>query len=251
MWDWFFAHYMVFLMVFARVTGAMLFNPFLQRRSVSIIVKVGFSFFCAILITTAVELPGVDFANGLVFTASVVKEMLIGFFLGFLMQLFVAAVLVSGELIDLQLGVGMARLYDPQSNTSMPISGSLFQLFLIVTFFAVNGHLTLMKIVFYTFEVLPPGPQLFNAAAWEYVGLLFSQILVLALKLALPIIAIELVTEVGLGISMACGAAVEHLCCGFAAETFGGAVPDPLVLPGVFGFLIRCWIKCFKISSPA
>ncbi len=246
MWELIFERYMVFLMIFSRVAGVMLFNPFLSRKSVSVYIRMGLAFFCAFLLTATLDVPAVDFSNGVIFVLSCIKELFIGFFIGFIMQLFLSGVLLSGEFIDLQLGIGMAKIYDPQSNTSMPISGSLFNLLFIVSFFAVNGHLTLMKIVFYTFDLLPPGPTLFNPEAWEYVVVLFGQILVLALKLAMPIIAIELVTEVGLGILMRTVPQLNVFVVGLQLKLLIGLILIVLVLPGVFSFFDTMLDQMFK-----
>lgn len=246
MWDLIFERYMFFLMIFARMTGALLFNPFLNRKSVSVYIRMGLAFFCALLLTATMAVPVADFGNGMIFAVSCIKELFIGFFIGFILQLFLTVTLLSGEYVDLQLGIGMAKLYDPQSNISMPVTGSLFQLMYIVSFFAVNGHLTLLKIIFYSFTLLPPGPDLFNAAAWEYVVVLFSQILVLSLKLALPIIAIELVTEMGLGILMRAVPQLNVFVVGLQLKLLVGLILLVLVLPVIFGFMDTMLDQMFK-----
>lgn len=234
MWELLFEKHLVFLVVFARMSGMILFNPILSRKSVSAFIKVGLAFFCSLILTAVLE-PNLDFGeNQIVFVLICFKELFIGFLCGFIIQLFLSAVLMAGELVDLQLGIGMAKIYDPQSNVSMPISGSLFHLLFITAFFVSNGHLTLMRIIFYSFEFLPVGTALFNPQAWQHLVLLFSQMLLLGLKIALPIIAIEIVTEMGLGILMRTVPQINIFMVGLPLKLLVGLGMLFLVLPGIF-----------------
>ncbi len=246
MWELFFDKYMIFLMIFARMSGMILFNPFLNRRSVSAFIKVGLSFFCAIILTFSLNAPAVYFTSNLIFIVACLKELFIGYFGGFIMHLFLSAAIMAGEFIDLQLGLRMAGIYDPQSNISMPITGSLFNLFFTIAFFATNGHLTFMKIIFYSFDILPPGPELFNPQVWQYISLLFSQILILGLKMAMPVIAIEIVTEMGLGILMRTVPQINVFMVGLQLKLLVGLVLILLVLPGIFGFIDNILEQMFE-----
>lgn len=70
----------------------------------------------------------------------------------------------------------------------------------MLMFFAVDGHLALIKIVATSGEVVPYGAAVFSqGAAWMMVDL-FTQCVVLAMKLAFPLIAFEFIMQVGVGI---------------------------------------------------
>ena len=57
-------------------------------------------------------------------------------------------------------------------------------------FFSSNGHLTFMRIIASSFDIFPVGTQLFNPEFGRFLVDLFGNILVLAIKLALPVIAV-------------------------------------------------------------
>ena len=42
------------------------------------------------------------------------KEILVGFAVGFVMQLFMAVIMLGGEFIDFNMGISMSKIYDPQ-----------------------------------------------------------------------------------------------------------------------------------------
>ena len=201
MWDIIFVKYMVFLMVFIRMTAMILFNPALGRKNIPVPIKMGLSFITALLVTSSLN-TNVTFTGMPELILACLKEVLIGFAISFIFQMFLSMVLIAGEIIDLQMGVGMSKVYDPQSNVSMPISGSIFNLMFMLIFFVGNGHLNLIKIVTLSFQILPPGPGIFNFTAGHFIVQIFANVLVLAIKLSLPIVAIEMISEMGMGVLM-------------------------------------------------
>lgn len=237
MWDAFFANYLFFLGVFARMMGMVMFNPFYGRKSVPVIIKMGFAFFVTVILMGILPDNNMSAASNIpAFLLICIKELFIGFVVGFIMQLFLSALLMAGEFMDLQLGVGMAKVYDPQSNTSMALTGSMLNIFFIVIFFISNAHLTLIKIIFASFDIIPLGGFAFNPQCGEYIVLLFANILILALKMALPLVAIEIISELGLGVLMRTVPQLNVFVVGLQLKLLVGLILIVLIFPGFFDF---------------
>ena len=228
-----FDRYLLFLLVFARMSGALLFLRFLGRRNVPTIVKVGLALLAAILLTPVLQVKEPEFPSTLAFMLSLGKEMLLGYTVGFIMNLFVSWVLMAGEAIDMELGVGMGRIYDPQSGSNMSLSGSMFQLMLTLCFFVSNGHLTLIRIMSTSCQLFPPGPALFNFEVGQYIALLMADVLILALKLAMPVFAIEMLAEAGMGVLMRIVPQINVFVAGLQVKLAVGLLVIILVLPAV------------------
>jgi flagellar biosynthetic protein FliR len=107
----------------------------------------------------------------------------------------------------------------------------------IVIFFVSNAHLTFFKIIIYSFDILPLGTALINPNCGAYAVMLFSNILVLSLKFALPVVAIELVTEFGLGMLMRTVPQINIFVVGLQLKLLVGLVLIVLVFPQMFMFL--------------
>lgn len=200
-------------------------------------VKIGLSFLLSLILLgilpTTTAVPANNF---LVFLLVCVKELFIGYVVGLIMQMFLSVLLLAGEFTDLQMGVGMASIYDPQSNIAMPIIGSVFNLFYIMLFFISNGHLTFFKVIFYSFDIVPLGAALMNPQCGQYVVLFFSNILALGLKLALPIVTMEIITEIGLGVLMRTVPQINVFVVGMQLKLLVGLVLLVLIFPALFGF---------------
>ena len=226
-----FQNYTLFLLVFIRMSGAILFNPILGRKNVPANLKVGLAFLCSLVVTGTMSIGQVVIGDWVTFALVCVKELIIGFASGFVMNLLLSVAIIAGEMMDLQLGVSMSKIYDPQSNISMPLSGTLLNLLLIMTFFLSNGHLTLIRIVVLSFKILPPGTEMLGAGFAKYVVMLFSEILVMALKIAMPVIAIETIAEFGMGVLMRAVPQINVFVVGIQMRVLLGLFIIVLIVP--------------------
>lgn len=193
----------LFELIFMRMTGFVLFNPLLGRNNLSNIVKAGMALVLAAAVFSSAEAAPPPVPAGTAELAlRLLLELGVGFVLGFVMQLCIAVVQVGGEIIDTQMGMTMAQTYDAGSQVNMTVTGSLLNILFVLNFFAENGHYTLMRVLVTSGEVLPFGTAAFGEAVASRVAELFLACLVLAVKLALPILAAELLGELGMGILM-------------------------------------------------
>ena len=94
------------------------------------------------------------------------------------------------------------RTYDASSQVNMTISASLLNILLILDFFAENGHYTLFRILLTSEKILPYGSAVFGQEIASYILDLFLSCIILSVKLAMPILAAELLGEIAMGILM-------------------------------------------------
>lgn len=192
--------YTLFLLILVRMSGVILLNPLFGRRNVPNIIKVGLTLIFSTTLTsaTAVAAPQID--NIFEFIIKALYEFAIGYAIALIMYMALSTITIAAETIDMQIGIGMAKVYDPGNNSSAAVTGSIYNSFLILLFFSSNAHITLFKLLSDTIVAVPVGSTLhFSNAAYAVAGLLGST-LTLALKFAMPIIAIELISEIGMGV---------------------------------------------------
>lgn len=195
---------MLFFLVFMRMTGFIFLNPVLGRRNIPNIAKAGLTMALAFLVYMAETAAGtsedVEAGSAVVYGVLLMKEFLVGYLLGFVMQLFDMVMTFAGTVIDFQLGLSMAQVYDPQNGGQVALTGNVLQIYFLLLFFAVDGHLALMKILATSGDVVPYGEVAFaKGASWMMLDI-FMQCVVLAVQMAFPVIAFEFLVEVGVGI---------------------------------------------------
>lgn len=194
--------YMIFLFVACRMSGLIFFNPIFGRQSIPMVLKIGLAM--ALAINASYSIGGVYVADyGVIeLILSMAKEFAIGFAIGYVLYVFLGIFHVSGFLADMQMGFGMALMYDPASNSQISISGNILTIMFTLLFLITNSHLTLMAVVTQSFAVVPVGIKVLSTDAEVFAIELFGYMLVYALQLALPLIVVEIITEVAVGIMM-------------------------------------------------
>ncbi|MGI5962447.1 MAG: flagellar biosynthetic protein FliR [Lawsonibacter sp.] len=193
----------LFELIVMRMTGFVLFNPIWGRGSVPGMVKAGFVLVLSVFTYGVADAPAVEVPSQLlVLSVLLMMELGIGLTLSVVIRLFLSVVQLGGEIIDTQMGMTMAQIYDASSQNNMTVSASLLNILFILTFFAENGHYTLMRILVTSGEVLPYGAATFGPEVASHVVEIFLSCMILAVKLALPILAAELLGEIGMGILM-------------------------------------------------
>lgn len=202
-WELLLSDFDIKLMVFARILGIFSFNPILARSNIPARVRVGLSLLMAYIV--ALALPPMEYDAGDTagqYVLSFAAELFIGMVLGFICDLFVYMIYMAGDIMDAQAGLGMAKVFDPSTHIQMSMYGSYMGFFMYLYFFSANAHLTLIRIFVDSFEVIPlGGGQIDPELGWTIVSM-FSQILVLMMQLAMPVIAAELIVEFCMGILM-------------------------------------------------
>lgn len=198
--DW--AQLYLFELIFMRMSGFLLFNPLLGRSNLPAMVKTGMALVLSILVfgTAGTGVPQPDTLVELAFR--LLLELGIGLVLGFVMRVVFSVVQIGGEVIDTQMGMTMAQIYDASSQANLSVTASLLNILLILDFFAENGHYTLMRLLTTSGELVPYGAAALGDGVYAYVIELFLACMLLAVKLAIPILAAELLGEVGMGVLM-------------------------------------------------
>lgn len=160
-----------------------------------------------------------------------VMQAFIGTALGFACYLIFAAIQAAGDLIDLFGGFTLSAAYDPLSMTQNSVFGRLHNLMAITLLFVSGGHLLVVKGYLGTFRALPldSGVDLSGFSRLLTHGL--SQLLVSALQIAGPLIAVLFLADVGLGLLTRVSTQLNAFSLGFSLKIlvtlllFGVTVP--------------------------
>ncbi len=197
-----FTQLFLFELIVARVSGFIIFSPLFGRTNVNNFVKAGLILVLSVFAYGTISTPVTPPENTVQLVFALLPEFFFGFALGFIMQLFFMVVQFGGEVIDVQMGLTMAQMYDPTTQSQMSVTSSYLNVLFVLIFFAQNGHYTLMRIILTSGNIVNFGAATFNENITPYLVELFSTCVVLGVKLAMPILAAELLGLVGMGILM-------------------------------------------------
>lgn len=192
----------LFLLITARMTGCVAFNPLLGRRGVPNLVKAGLILLLSLSVFSItpvhVEMPSTILGLALMF----LMEMFLGYVLGLIINMFFYIPVMAGSVIDMQMGLSMASTYDPASGIQVTATSTLLNVLMSLLFFAANGHHTLIRIFLASGRVVPFGAVALGENFYGAMIQIFLDCTLLGIKLAMPILAAELMGQVGMGILM-------------------------------------------------
>lgn len=198
--DFILNNYIVFLIIFIRISGIFVISPVLSRTDIPMQAKVALCFFISIIVVYTVDINyQVDITIARLIYV-IFKELLVGITIGFISYLFFISVYIAGQIIDMQIGFGMMNVFDPQSNSQVPITGSMYHIFALLVFLMINGHHWLIKAIINSYEVVPIGNFIINDEIIKLILRTFSQSFLIGFKISAPVVATIFLTNVLLGI---------------------------------------------------
>ncbi|MFZ4478405.1 MAG: flagellar biosynthetic protein FliR [Rhodoferax sp.] len=189
-----------FLWPFVRMMALVGTAPVFGESAVPRTVKVAIAALLALVITpTLAAMPAIPrvSASGLWI---LIQQILIGAAMGFSMRLVFAAVQVAGEYVGLQMGLSFASFFDPTSGGNTMVLSRLLNVLAVLIFLALNGHLTLIRILAESFQTLPIADAPLARAGWFRLVSAGAQVISDGLMLALPLIAALLSLNLAMGI---------------------------------------------------
>jgi flagellar biosynthesis protein FliR len=188
----------VFMLTLARISGLFVVAPVFSSKLIPVRAKL----LVALALTlAAAPLAGhVPAATG---TATLVvlmlKEVLVGAALAFVVAVVFAAIAFAGSLIDLQSGFAFANVVDPLQNTQISVIGQVYSLLASAVFVSIDGPGLLLAGVVRSFDVVPvTAMPAFSRMSGAIAGSL-AGLFAVGLQVAAPIVVTLLVTDIAIG----------------------------------------------------
>ncbi len=231
--------YLVFLLASCRTAGVIFFNPIFGRNSIPSIMKVGLSL--AIAMFAVFELGTTQVINytAIEFIGAMLQGFIIGIVIGFIMTLFLSVFQLGGEVIDMQMGLSMASMYDPATKANISVTGNLLTSMYVLIFFISNAHLALFTVVIKSFQVIPLG----IGQVSEQVGVFFIELMyyifIYAVQLAIPIIVTEIIAEFAVGILMRLVPNINVFVINIQIKVFIGLIVIFTIIPALASFMTQ------------
>ncbi|MCC6969250.1 MAG: flagellar biosynthetic protein FliR [Phycisphaerales bacterium] len=214
-------HLVPFVLVAFRLGGMFLLAPMLTsamippRFKVLLVIAMAGSLYPTLPFSPA---PEVDLFSLL---PMVVCELAIGFVMGLIAAVPLAAMEMAGVVAGQQVGFGLARVYNPELEADTDILGQLLFYLAIGAFVALNGMETLFVSLADTFHRVPPGGML---AITPPLDLLLGVIMSgfeLAMRVAAPVTGITLLLVVALGVVGKTMPQLNIMAVGFTLKIVG------------------------------
>ncbi len=228
----------MFMLALIRFSGFFILTPVFGESSIPMRIKAGLSALCALIVTPHLlanqNLPELS-ASG--YGIMAVREMTLGFCIGFVILMVMASLRLAGQLVGMQIGFSFVQVADPSSNRSLGIVAEFFQMLGTLTFLVIGGHLLLLQAFFQSFDLIPLNKLQITPGVVEEIILYSRMVFVCGLQIATPIMGVILIGDVGLGIIARTVPKMNIFQVGFSLKILGGLTVLVALIPHIGDFI--------------
>jgi flagellar biosynthesis protein FliR len=190
-----------FAIVLTRMSGIMLLAPFFSNQMFPVQVRVAFCLMTSFVLAPSLSLKQIPADLNLGNIATVlVGEIFVGLILGFAAMCVFAGLQLAGQVVSFQLGFSLINVIDPQSNVQSPVFSFLYNYIGLLLFLLIDGHHWFLQAIHDSFYVLNIGGIPIQAPLAEQIVRMSAHILDIGIRIAGPIIAVTVITDVLIGV---------------------------------------------------
>lgn len=236
----------VFLLVLLRVSALLMVAPIFGHRTWLARAKVGLAFTVSIILyplvaETTPEIP----AGVLPYALMMIKEILMGVVMGFVVLLLFVGIQFAGQLAGLQMGFGIVNVIDPQSSNHVSIMGQFLNVLAILLLLSLNGHHTILTGLVTSFETIPLGGVELKVGLMYKMITLTTQVFVIAIQISAPIMTALFLVTAALGVLARTVPQMNVFMVGFPVQITVGLGAFLVCLP-LFGMLVERLIVAMR-----
>ena len=217
-----------------RLSGLMLIAPVFASRTVPVPVRTAL----IIILTWLLAPVAIGSIEGVVVIspATALSETVIGFGIGLGAAIMIAAVEMTGELLAIHMGLSGAASMDPITFQSIPVIGQFTSLFALAIMMSADAHVMMLDAVAASIRVIPVGQPVQLQAGVATLLASGSQLFLLGLRFAAPVIVAVLLANCGLAILTRAAPQLQILSVAFPVQIALGMLALVASLPLIATF---------------
>jgi flagellar biosynthetic protein FliR len=214
----------------SRVSGVVAVSPIpwsnTPRR-----IRVGLIIFLLAVIHGSGNSPVREISSAAWAALNLSTEFIVGLCMGLVVRLSVAAAEIAGTTLATPMGFSGARAFDPAIGGSESALTGMFRHLALLVAMISGMHRVLLGALISSFHLLPVGTATHIEASFPMVLELSSHIIAVGVRLSLPVLALLLMANVGLGFVSRAAPSMQIFSIGFAVFFAVGAAGLLLTLP--------------------
>lgn len=191
----------IFLLVLLRVSALLMVAPIFGHRTWLARAKVGLAFTVSIILFPIVADQPLDVPAGVLpYALMMIREVLMGVVMGFVVLLLFVGIQFAGQVAGLQMGFGIVNVIDPQSSNQLSIMGQFLNILAILLLLSLNGHHTILTGLVTSFETIPLGGVVLKAGLMQKMIAITAEVFIIGVKIAAPIMTALFLVTAAMGV---------------------------------------------------
>jgi len=236
------------MLIFARILAFLANAPIFDRKDIPMIVKASFSLLLTISFLSLVG--NVTPPKGTSFTVCIFLNVVFGALLGYVANVIFKTIEAAGEMINMQMGLQAAMMFDSNAKSQVSLVGKLFMYLSTVIYIEIGGLYWLFSafkrgfLIFPIYATIIPLSKFINL---DYVIMLTGNVLFIGLQIASPVLLTTLCQDIILGIISKTAPQINVFQLSFVFKPVIGAAILLIILPLLINSITDYFVYYQKI----
>lgn len=220
------------LLVFVRCMAFVTMAPPTSHKSIPVMVKIAYAISLTLMILPTLKEPEY-YPKNHEFIYQIVLNIFVGLFIGWLSMFVMEIVKIAGEIINSQMSLQSASLFDPGSQTQTTIIGKFFDLLVFVVFLSCSGVEKVILGLSKSFNTFPILITSFDINMLKVLNATY-QVVLIGFLISSPIVMTLLAIDLILGIMSRAAPQINAFQISFGIKPSVGVILLLLLLPALF-----------------
>ncbi len=234
-----------YFIVFVRFGTALVIMPGIGDTFVSSQIRLLFALALSLVVTPALQahIPAPPSSTFLL-SLYIIKEALIGFFIGLVGRIMISALSIGGMMISMQSGLASALVFNPSTSSQGSLIGAFLSVAGVTLIFATDLHHLLILTVFESYTLFSFGDLTNIGSMADAVARLLSDSFRIGVQFSVPFIIVSLMLYAALGILARLMPQLQVFFIALPLQIFLGI----LILFITLGVAMSYWLGAFETT---
>lgn len=212
------------LLPFMRISGLFAAMVGISAKTVPNNVKVLLGLFLTLLIMPMIPPSPVAEMFSVATFVLVIQQLIIGIAIGFVSTMVLNSFVLAGQVVAMQTGLGFASIVDPVNGINVPAVGQFYLILATLLFWALDGHLAMIRMIVLSFEAFPIGKAWWSPEQFREIAHWGGWMFISALTLSLAPIVSLLIVNLSFGVMTKAAPQLNIFSIGFSIAQIMGLI---------------------------
>lgn len=177
--------------------------------------------------------------------AAILHEMIVGGAMATALFAGFGAFHFGGRLLDSQTGFTIAGLLDIATRNNAPLLGTVFAMSAVLIFFAIDGHLVMLRVLQFSFEKFPLGTGITNLNIGALIAY-FGSCFVFGFAIVAPVVLCLFMVDLGVAFMSRTMPQMNVFVMSLALKVIAGLIMLAISLPFAGGLIQMIFESIFN-----
>lgn len=192
-----------FMLIFMRLGTALMIMPGIGDTFVTPQIRLLFALALSFVIMPLMTMNGLPQVPGntLTFVSLLFSEFIIGFFLGTVLRILIAALDTAGTIVSMQAGFANAMIFNPVTATQGSVTGALYSMLGVTLLLTTDMHHLMLAGIVESYDTFPANGMMPEMGGMlEVVSRAVSAAFRIGVQITIPFLVVGLLIQMGFGV---------------------------------------------------